>query len=228
MQQQLGVSRADSHRVQTLANYEQIVSPFEGVVTMRYADTGSLIQAGTSSNTQSMPVVRVAQSDVLRLRMPVPEADVPYIREGGDVRIAVNATGRTFTGKIVRFSRALDANTRTMLTEVDVPNPDLVLSPGMYAETTIDLQQKNDTLTLPAQAVVQSGGQPYVLVVDAANHVHKEPVTLGIQTANRTEILSGLRAGESVIASGQAGYQDGELVTPHPAFIPTEAQEVSD
>ena len=73
MQQQLGVSHAESHRIQTLANYEQIVSPFNGVVTMRYADTGSLIQSGTSSNTQSMPVVRVAQSDLLRLRMPVPE-----------------------------------------------------------------------------------------------------------------------------------------------------------
>jgi len=120
MQQQLGVSRADSHRIQTLTNYEQIISPFNGVVTMRYADTGSLIQAGTSSNTQSMPVVRVAQSDLLRLRMPVPESDVPYIREGGDVQVKVNATGRVFGGKIVRFARALDSGTRTMLTEVDV------------------------------------------------------------------------------------------------------------
>ena len=122
MQQQLGVSNADSRRIQTLTNYEQIISPFNGVVTMRYADTGSLIQAGTSSNTQSMPVVRVAQSDLLRLRMPVPESDVPFIQEGGTVQVRVNATGRTFTGKIVRFTRALDTDTRTMLTEVDVPN----------------------------------------------------------------------------------------------------------
>ena len=108
MQQQLGVSQADSHRVQTLANYEQIVSPFNGVVTMRYADTGSLIQAGTTSNTQSAPVVQVAQSDMLRLRMPVPETDVPYIHQGGQVQIKVNSTGRTFTGTVVRFSRSLD------------------------------------------------------------------------------------------------------------------------
>lgn len=228
MQQQLGVSRADSHRIQTLAAYEQIVSPFNGVVTMRYADTGSLIQAGTASNTQSMPVVRVAQSDLLRLRMPVPEADVPYIHEGGDVQIKVNATGRTFTGKIVRFSRALDSNTRTMLTEVDVPNPDLVLSPGMYAQTTIGLQQKADASALPAQAVVQNGGQTYVLVVDASNHVRKRAVTLGIQTADRVEIVRGLSAGERVIASGQASYQDGEVVEPHAAFIPTQAQEEND
>jgi RND family efflux transporter MFP subunit len=226
MQQQLGVSKADNHRFQTLTNYEQIVAPFNGVVTMRYADTGSLIQAGTTSDTQSMPVVQVAQSDLLRLRMPVPEGDVPYIHQSGKVQVDVNATGRTFTGTIVRFTRSLDTNTRTMLTEVDVPNPDLVLSPGMYAETTIQLDQKNDALILPTQAVVQSGDQIYVLVVNAANQVEKRAVTLGIQTANQDEIASGLQEGERVIASGQTNYQAGETVSPHAAFIPTAAQEV--
>jgi RND family efflux transporter MFP subunit len=225
MQQQLGVSQAEGHRVQTLANYEQIISPFNGVVTQRYADTGSLIQAGTSSNTQSMPVVQVAQSDLLRLRMPVPEADVPYIQVGGEVQIKVNATGRTFTGKIVRFSRDLDTATRTMLTEVDVPNPDLSLNPGMYAQTTIQLQQKNDVLILPSQAVVQNGDEVYVLVVGADNRVEKRNVSVGIQTANSMEITSGLREGDQVIASGQANYQPGDVVAPHAAFIPTAAQE---
>lgn len=228
MQQQLGVSHAESHRIQTLTNYEQIVSPFNGVVTMRYADTGSLIQSGTSSNTQSMPVVRVAQSDLLRLRMPVPESDVPYIHEGGDVQVKVNATGKVFDGKIVRFARALDSDTRTMLTEVDVPNADLTLSPGMYAETIIQLQQRDDVVFVPAQAVIQSGDQAFVLVVDASHRVEKRIVVLGIQTANRVEITSGLRVGEQVIASGQANYQPGEAVTPHAAFIPTSAEEESE
>ncbi len=211
-----------------MSKYEQIVAPFTGVVTKRYADTGSLIQAGQDNNTNTLPVVQVAESDLLRLRMPVPESDVPYIQLGGDVQVKVNATGRTFTGKIIRFSRALDTNTRTMLTEVDVPNRDLSLNPGMYAETTIQLQQKNDALILPAQAVVQSGDQSYVLVVDATNHVEKRNVTLGIQTSNRVEITSGLQAGDNVIAAGQTGYQPGEVVSPHAAFIPTAAQEVSE
>jgi len=228
MQQQLGVSRATHSRFETMSRYEQIVAPFTGVVTKRYADTGTLIQAGQDNNTNTLPVVQVAESDLLRLRMPVPESDVPNIQVGGEVEVKVNATGRTFTGKIIRFSRALDTNTRTMLTEVDVPNRDLSLSPGMYAETTIQLQQKNDALTLPAQAVVQSGDQSYVLVVDATNHVEKRNVTLGIQTSNRVEITSGLQAGDNVIAAGQARYQPGELVSPHAAFIPTAAQEVSD
>ncbi len=227
MQQQLGVSKATSHRYQTLTDYEQIVAPFNGVVTMRYSDVGSLIQAGQDSNTQTLPVVQVAQSDLLRLRMPVPESDVPYIHIGGDVQVTVSATGRTFIGKVIRFTRALDTNTRTMLTEVDVPNPDLSLSPGMYAETHIQLQKRDDTLILPVQAVVQSSNLPYVLVVNATHHVEKRIVTLGIQTANRVEITSGLKVGETVIASGQTDYQEGEEVSPHPAYIPTAAQEES-
>ena len=228
MRRQLGVTMADSHRYQTLKDYEKIVSPFNGVVTMRYADTGSLIQAGQDSNTQTLPVVRVAESDLLRLRMPVPESDVPYIRIGGQVQISVNATGKTFTGSIVRFTRALDPSTRTMLTEVDVPNPKLVLSPGMYAETTLELQQQADALIVPMQAVMQNGSQNSVLVLDSTNHVEKRNVTLGVQTANRVQITSGLREGERVIASGQGNYQPGDLVTPHPAFIPTAAEEVSE
>jgi RND family efflux transporter MFP subunit len=228
MQQQLGVSRATRSRLETMSRYEQIIAPFTGVVTKRYADTGSLIQAGQDNNTQTLPVVQVAESDLLRLRMPVPESDVPYIQVGGDVQVKVNATGRTFTGKIIRFSRALDTNTRTMLTEVDVPNRDLSLNPGMYAETTIQLQQKKDALILPAEAVVQNSDHPYVLVVDATNHVEKRNVILGIQTSNRVEITSGLQAGDNVIAAGQTGYQPGEVVSPHAAFIPTAAQEVSE
>ncbi len=228
MRQQLGISNATRSRLETMSGYEQIIAPFTGVVTKRFADAGSLIQAGQDNNTQTLPVVQVAESDLLRLRMPVPESDVPYIQVGGDVQVKVNATGHTFTGKIIRFSRALDTNTRTMLTEVDVPNCDLSLNPGMYAEATIQLVQKNDALILPAQAVVQNGDQSYVLVVDATNHVEKRNVTLGIQTSNRVEITSGLQAGDNVIASGQTGYQPGEVVSPHAAFIPTAAQEVSE
>jgi len=228
MQQQLGVSRATRSRLETMSGYEQIIAPFTGVVTKRYADTGTLIQAGQDNNTQTLPVVQVAESDLLRLRMPVPESDVPYIQVGGDVQVKVSATGHTFTGKIIRFSRALDTNTRTMLTEVDVPNHDLSLNPGMYAETRIQLQQKNDALILPAQAVVENGDQSYVLLVDRTNHLEKRNVTLGIETSNRVEITGGLQAGDKVIAAGQTGYQPGEVVSPQAAFIPTAAEEGSD
>lgn len=212
--EQLGISRADNQRLQSLSDYSVVTAPFNGVITMRYADTGSLIQAGTASNTQAMPVVRVAQSDLLRLRMPVPEADVPYIQNGGLVQVKVQATGKKFLGKIVRFARALDPSTRTMVAEVDVPNPTLALNPGMYAETVISLQQRNNVLTVPIQAVVQGDSQSYVLALDATNHVQKKIVTLGIQGADKTEITSGLADNELVIVSAQTNYQVGQVVRP--------------
>jgi RND family efflux transporter MFP subunit len=212
--EQLGISKADNQRVQSLQDYSVVTAPFTGVVTMRYADVGSLIQAGTASNTQSMPVVKVAQSDLLRLRMPVPEEDVPFIRIGGNVQIKLQATGKTISGKIIRFTRELTTSTRTMLAEVDVPNPDLTLSTGMTAETTIVLQAEKNVLTIPAGAVLKGDDHAYVLIVDPGNKVQKVPVTLGIQGSDRTEITQGLTEHQSVIVSGQDNYQVGQAVLP--------------
>lgn len=213
-QQQLGMSEASSLRLKTMSDYSVVTSPFNGVITMRYADTGSLIQAGTTSNTQAMPVVRVAESDLLRLRMPVPEADVRYIQPGAPVKVTVHALNRTFDAKVVRFTRAMDMSTRTMLVEVDVPNRDLSLNPGMYADTQIVLQQHENVLSVPAQAVIQNSGNSYVLAVDSAGKVERRTVQTGIQGQNRIEITAGLSAGDLVILSGQANYQAGESVRP--------------
>ncbi len=213
-QQQLGVSTADNQRIAALQGYSVVTAPFNGVVTMRYADLGSLIQAGTASNTQSMPVIKLAQSDLLRLRMPVPEEDVPFIKVGGDVTMKLQSTGKTFSGKIVRFTRELATSTRTMLAEVDVPNPDLALSTGMTAEAMVVLQQQKAVLTVPAGAVLKGDGQAHVLVVGKDNKVQVVPVTLGIQGANRVEIVTGLSEGQSVIVSGQSNYEAGQTVQP--------------
>ena len=213
-QEQLGVSNADRQRITALRGYSVVTAPFAGVITMRYADVGSLIQSGTTSNTQSMPVVKLAQSDLLRLRMPVPEEDVPYIRVGGDVEIKLQANGKHISGKIVRFTRELTTATRTMLAEVDVPNADLALSTGMTAEATIVLQQQIGVLTVPTGAVIKGDGQSYVLIVDAANKVQKIPVELGIQGPDRVEITKGLAEHQFVIVSGQSNYQAGQIVQP--------------
>ena len=214
VQQQLGVSKADEQRVQTMSDYSVVVSPFNGVITRRYADTGSLIQAGTASNTQAMPVVRVAQSDLLRLRMPVPETDVRYIQAGAAVQVTVQAISRTFPARIKRFTRSLDASTRTMLAEVDVPNSELTLSPGMYAETAIILQHRLNILSIPSQAIVQDGEHAYALFVNPEKRVEKRTLQLGIEGGNRTEIKGKINQGDSVIVSGQTIYREGELVRP--------------
>jgi RND family efflux transporter MFP subunit len=134
--------------------------------------------------------------------------------------VKVQATGKVFIGKIVRFTRELDSSTRTMLVEIDVPNSDQALSTGMFAETKIILQQQNNQLIVPESAVVKEDGQQmYVLLVDASNRVEKAPVTLGIQGADRYVILSGLTDKQSVIVSGQANYQVGQQVQPKQATI---------
>ena len=148
-QGQLGVSRAESQRVSSMEQYATITAPYNGVVTMRYADTGALIPAGTAEGL-NQAVVRLAQSDVLRLRMPVPERDVPLVHIGSVVTVHVQATGQQFPGTVVRFSRDVSNATRTMLTEVDVKNPDLTLTPGMYADVTFNLEEKNNALIVPA------------------------------------------------------------------------------
>ena len=207
-----------------MQGYSVVTAPFTGVVQY-VMPIGSLIQAGTSSDTQSMPVVKIAQNDLLRLRMPVPEQDVPYIQVGGEAQVKVQATGKTFTGKIVRFTRELDPSTRTMLAEIDVPNTNQALSTGMYAETNIVLQQQNNVLLVPESAVIKDEGQPYVLTVDGNHKVGRAPVTLGIEGANRIAIVSGLTDNQSVIVSGQTNYQIGEQVQPKPATISFNPQE---
>lgn len=214
---QLGVARADRMRVSSMAQYATITAPFSGVVTMRYADTGALVPAGTSeSNAQA--VVRLAQSDVLRLRMPVPEQDVQFVHEGSAVTVRVQATGQQFPGKVVRFTRDVSTATRTMLTEVDVPNPSLALAPGMYAEVTFDLQEKNDAVIVPSAAVVE-GEPPVIFIVNASGRVERRTVTLGIPGANRQEIVSGIEPGDQVIVGGQASVRPGDRVQAHPASI---------
>jgi len=139
---------------------------------------------------------------------------VPYIKVGGDVEIKLQANGKHISGKIIRFTRELTTATRTMLAEVDVPNADLALSTGMTAEVTIVLQKQIGVLTVPAGAVSQGNGQPYVLIVDAANKVQKVPVELGIQGPDQVEITKGVAEQQFVIVSGQSNYQAGQIVQP--------------
>jgi RND family efflux transporter MFP subunit len=214
-QGQLGVSRAENLRVTSMEQYATITAPYNGVITMRYADTGALIPAGTAEGL-NQAVVRLAQSDVLRLRMPVPERDVPLVHVGSQVTVHVQATGQQFPGTVVRFTRDVSNSTRTMLTEVDVNNPDLTLTPGMYADVTFNLEQKNDALLVPVSAIIQ-GDQPSVMLVDSNHRVRKQPVVLGISGANSQEITSGLQAGDNVIIGGQSELQPGEQVIPQPA-----------
>jgi RND family efflux transporter MFP subunit len=207
-------ARANNERVQAIQNYTNVVAPIDGVVVWRYADTGALIQSGTDSNQSALPIIRLAQSTLLRLRMPIPEDDVQYVREGDPMQIRIDALNRSITGKVVRFTRSVNFETRTMETEVDVENRNLSISPGMYANTKLQLASANNVLTMPVEALVIHGDQQAVYVLDADNHVHVRNVDVGLRGSKLAEIKSGLKKGERVIVGGQQKYNDGDLVSP--------------
>ncbi|MHB1937681.1 MAG: efflux RND transporter periplasmic adaptor subunit [Acidobacteriaceae bacterium] len=214
-QEKLSEDAATLEHYKALQAYSYVRAPFDGVVTFRYADTGALIAAGTDESKNAMPIVRLAESGLLRLRMPVPESDADFMRIGGPAIVRVEATGETINTKIVRFTRSMDRSTRTMLTEVDIPNADLHLAPGMYADTTFPLKRDGNAMMAPIDAIVE-GDQPYVLIVDDTNHVVKSPVVLGIQGPNYYQIVSGVKVGDRVIVGNQSDYQPGQVVSPSP------------
>jgi RND family efflux transporter MFP subunit len=209
-----GSAQSDNDRVQALHNYTNVTAPLDGVVIWRYADTGALIQGGTNSNSQDLPIVRISQSSQLRLRIPVPEDDVRFVRPGDELQVRVDAVGRSLTGKIARSTRDVNFETRSMETEVDVPNKDLSIAPGMYANTMLQLAHVNNVITVPVEALVLNGNQRSVYALDASNHVHIRRVTVGMEGSQLAEITSGLNAGDRVVLGGQDKYQDNEPVTP--------------
>jgi RND family efflux transporter MFP subunit len=209
-EQHARVSRADQGRVQTLHKYMTITAPFEGVVTKRYANVGAMIQAGTSS--QAMPVVQLSQNNLLRLVLPVPESSVGRVRVGETVDVRVPSLGRTFPGRVARLAEKVQPSTRTMDTEVDVQNPALTLIPGMYAEVNLHLAESRGALTVPLDAVDRSTAAARVYVVAASGVIHIVPVTLGLETDQNVEILSGVREGDTVVAGRHAGLRDGQQV----------------
>lgn len=221
----LQVSQADNQRVSAIAGYTNVVAPLDGVIVWRYADTGALIQSGTNSDSQSLPVVRLSQSGLLRLRVPVPEDDVRYVHVGEPMQVRVDAVGRSFTGKVVRFTRDVTPATRTMETEIDVRNPDLTLDPGMYANTQLQLAHVSNVPTVPQEAVLLSGNQQEVYALDVDNHVHIRPVKTGFQGSLLVQITDGLQPGDRVIVGGLSKYHDGEVVSPVLTNEPTSDTE---
>ena len=216
--QQLEGAQANQQHYSALSDYARITAPYDGVVTWRFSDTGALVQAGTS-NTSGLPVVTVAQINVLRLRIPVPESLTSKIRIGDSADVFVQATGEHFTGKVARFTDALDPSTRTMQVEIDVANPTYHLQPGMYADVKLSANNIPNVLTIPIEAIRRGENKDTVLVLDAENRVQSREVKLGIESPSRVEILAGLKEGERVIVGNLGAYQPGETVHPRETVV---------
>jgi RND family efflux transporter MFP subunit len=214
-EQALLSSKASLAKDEALFSYARMTAPFDAVVTQIYAYTGALLPAGTSSNKGDSALCHVSQNNLLRLVIPVPERAVPDIHDGQTVEVDVSALKKTFTGKIIRYSDQIDPATRTMHTEVNVPNANYELVPGMYASVRIPLQSASNALTIPVQAVSLTGpGQGTALVVNSTNHLERREVSLGLQSAADVEVLSGIKENELVVFGEQNQFKEGELVSP--------------
>lgn len=213
-QEHTQVAGAENERVQAMENYTNVTAPLDGVVVWRYADTGALIQSGTNSNEQDIPIVRLSQSGLLRLRMPIPENDVQFVHIGDAMQVRVDAIGRSFTGKIVRYTRDVNFETRTMETEIDVENRDLSISPGMYANTQMQLAHADNVTTIPVEALVLKADQQTVYCLDSDNRIRIRSVLVGLRGSKLAEIKSGLEPGDRVVLGGQENYIEGERVAP--------------
>ena len=214
-EQALAVAEATEKQYSALSDYTRITAPFTGVVTVRNADTGALIAAGTSSSTQSMPVVRIAQISVLRLVLPIPESIAGTIRLGDPVKVHVQALNEDSVGKVSRFADALDPQTRTMETEIDFANPDGRLLPGMYVSATVAQVERKDVLTVPLEAVEMSGNNDgTVLLLNAQNTLEERKVKLGLEGSVRIEVVSGLNEGDRVVVGSRSEFRSGMKVQP--------------
>jgi RND family efflux transporter MFP subunit len=212
--QQLEVAQANQRQYTALASYTRIVAPFAGVITNRYADTGALIQAGTASNTQAMPVVKLAQTSKLRLVLPIPESVASQIHLGDPVKVRVQALDQEIEGKVSRFADSLDRQTRTMETEIDFDNRDGRLIPGMYTETRLSLREKKNALTIPLEAVSRNGDDATVLAVNAQNVIEERHVKLGLEDSAQVEVLSGLTDQDHVIIGNRSQFRSGQKIQP--------------
>jgi RND family efflux transporter MFP subunit len=212
--EQLEIARAAQSKTQTLFDYTRITAPFAGVITHRYADTGAMIQAGTSSQTQAMPVVRLSENDRLRLVIPVPESAVSRIHLGQEVDVTVQSLHKTVSGSVSRFADRLDTDTRTMRVEVDVANPTLDLVPGMYADASLALDRVSGVVVAPVQAVDHSESGARVLAVGRDGKLESRTVALGLESDDRVEVKSGLAEGDVVVVGSRAQLRPGTVVAP--------------
>ena len=212
-EQQVRVSDSAVHRVGTMLTYTEIHAPFAGMITKRFADRGAMIQAGTASQTQAMPVVRLSGIDKLRLTLPVPESATPQVRVGMPVEVRVASLSQSIRGVVARFTGSVQHATRTMETEVDVPNPSHKLIPGMFADAVIALERHANVVSVPMEAVAQ-GAKPTAMVVNGEGQLEERVLRIGMETPSRVEILDGLREGELVVIGSRGQLRPGQNVTP--------------
>jgi RND family efflux transporter MFP subunit len=195
--------------------YQSVVAPFDGVITQRNVDTGSLVQAGSTF------MFTLMQNDVIRVQVYVPQDAAFGIAAGVEavVRVPENPD-RAFRGKVTRFANALAPGTRTLLTEIDVPNPDGALSPGLYVTAELHIPRKNPSVIVPADAIVfNSDGLQVAVAENGTARLHK--VTVARDFGTTVEVSDGIKPGDEVILKPPVALADGGKVLAQPETVQT-------
>ena len=210
----IAATKADVDKYNTMVAYTRITAPFDGVITKRYADPGALIQAGTTSDTQALPLVRVSDNYRLRLDFFVSQKYVKDTHVGDPVEVRVDSMGgKTFTGIITRTTDRVEEQTRMMTAEIEVPNPNLELVPGTYAAVVLKVENHPHALAIPVQAV-PAGQESSVYLVNDQRQIEVRPVTLGLETPTSREVLAGLKEGDLVLVGSRSQVKPGQTVEP--------------
>ena len=214
--------KAQIARLERLQSYERVVAPFEGVITQRNIDIGSLVAADATSGT---PLFAIAHDDVLRVRVHVPQDVALQLKPGVEATLDVpELPGRKFIGKIARTANSLDPNTRTLLVEADIDNPDRTLSPGLYGTVHFMVPRPNAVIVVPSSALIfDQNGMQVAIYSDGAAHLQK--VGIGQDDGAQVQIATGLQPGQDLIIAPPAGLADGAKVKPAQQKAMQEAQK---
>jgi RND family efflux transporter MFP subunit len=202
------VAKSEASHAQAMLGYARIEAPFDGIITRRNVDTGHLTKPGTDAP----PLFIAARSAVVTITVDIPETAAADIKPGDRALIKLQALkGRTVEGKVTRTAWALDPKSRTIRAEIDIPNPGFKLRPGLYAWATIVVEEHPNVLTLPTTAVVKDKDQSYCVVIVSGKAVRRR-IEVGLNNGTRTEVVSGLESGESVVKANAASLTDGQPV----------------
>ena len=206
----LRVAQAELAHAKTMLAYTEIKSPFDGTVTRREVDTGHFVQP--ASDGAGKPLLVVAQTKVVRIFVNVPELEAPYVDSGDTAKIHVQAlTASEFAAQVARSSWSLQEANRSLRTEIDIPNPQGVMRPGMYATATIELARREGALVVPAAAIVRDAAGPACLVVDGGK-VMRRPVELGLRSGSEIEIVSGVDENQMIVLKQPDTLKPGQSV----------------
>jgi RND family efflux transporter MFP subunit len=199
-------------RLEQMQGFERVVAPFEGVITARNVEQGDLVNDGSNDGAKSL--FSIAQSNILRVQVEVPQSDALSIKQGQQASLAVQEIpGHRFIGTVTRCAESVDLGARTMLTEVQVDNHDGSLIPGMYGQVTFDIAATRPSLIIPSTALVIDKNGTHVVSVSEDKRVHIVPVNIGQDLGSRVEISQGLHGGETLVSNPSDLLNDGQRVS---------------